>query len=311
MATLGSILNTIACGAGAVLGTGTNGCKPFFKKVSSIWLMESGFVFDSSQTLGLTYVQLLQAQGKLIALKGIENFVDNTPDNVTEEFESGIKKHVRKAKYEFLAEFSKGMYFNSALDYLNSDGSYDLIFVDVDGNILGTKSTTGALKGFTLGMFQKQKLTWATDSTAQREGIMFQMTVPNEFDRDYVFISQGQLDADFYPESIDGVNEIVLSLSAISDTATTSTVVATRKQDGQPFTGAAYTDFLFTDQGVTNNPSAVTESPAGTYSFTGHTAFNTSDVVTVRLYDNSNNRSIINLSSVLYKSNTDTETVVA
>lgn len=310
MPTLLNILNLVACGAGAVLGTGTIGCKPFLKKVSSIWLLESGFVLDSAQTLDKTYVQLLQAQGKLIILKGVENFVDNTPDNVTEEFESGIKKHVRKAKYEFLAQFSKGMYFNAALDYLNSDGSYDAIYVDVDGNLLGTQSTTGSLKGFSIGMLQKSKLTWATDSTAQREGIMFQMTVPNEFDRDYVYIQNTQLD--FNPETLDGINEIVLSLSTPTNTATTMTVKATRKQDGGAFTGAAFGDFLFTDQGATNNPSGGDDSVlAGTYVLTGFTAVDTNDVITVRLYDNSNNRGIINLSSVLYKSNTDTETVTA
>lgn len=310
MATLSSILNLVACGAGAVLGTGTVGCRPFFKKVSSIWLLPSGTVLDGSQTLNLAYVQTLQAQGNLIILKGIENFTDNTPDNVTEEFESGIKKHVRKAKYEFLAQFSKGMYFNAALDYLNSDGSYDAILVDIEGNILGTQSTSGSLKGFSLGMLQKSKLTWATDSTAQREGIMFQMTVPNEFDRDYVYVQNTQLD--FNPETLDGVNEIVLTLSTPSDTDTSITVVAKRKQDGGAFTGATFSNFLVQTGGTTTNPTAGSDSAtAGTYVLTGITALSTGDVVTVRLYDNSNNRNIINLSTVMYKSNVSSETVVA
>lgn len=308
---LETILNLVACGAGAVLGTGTNGCRPFFKKVSSIWLLESGFVLDPTETLNLTYVQTLQAQGKLIILKGIENFVDNTPDNVTEEFESGIKKHVRKAKYEFTAQFSKGMYFNAALDYLNSDGSYDVLLVDVDGNILGTQSTTNSLKGFTLGMLQKAKLVWATDSTAQREGIMFQMTVPNEFDRDYVYVQNGQLD--FNPETLDGINEIVVELNAITDGATSVTVVAKRKQDGGAFTGAAHTDFLIQVDGATRNPTGGDDSVlAGTYVLTGISpAINTGNVTTSQLYDNSNSRGIINLSQILYKSNTDSETATA
>lgn len=308
MATLANILNLVACGAAAVLGTGTNGCRPFFKKVASIWLVPSGFVLDGAETLNLAYVQLLQAQGNLIILKGIENFTDNTPDNVTEEFESGIKKHVRKAKYEFLAQFSKGMYFNAALDYLNSDGSYDAVLVDIEGNILGTQSNSGSLKGFSLGMLQKQKLTWATDSTAQREGIAFQMTVPNEFDRDYVYVQNTQLD--FNPENLDGVNEVVLNLSVPATAATTLTVVASRKQDSGAFTGAAFGDFLVTKNGVTSNPTAAPESPAGTYVLTVG-AVTTNDVITVRLYDNSNNRSIINLAATLYKSNTDSETVIA
>jgi hypothetical protein len=310
MATISNILNLVACGAAAVLGTGTNGCRPFFKKVSSIWLLPSGTVFDSSETLNLAYVQTLQAQGNLIILKGIENFADNTPDSVTEEFESGIKKHVRKAKYEFLAQFSKGMYFNAALDYLNSDGSYDAILVDIEGNILGTQSTSGSIKGFSLGMLQKTKLTWATDSTAQREGLMFQMTVPNEFDRDYVYIQNSQLD--FNPETLDGINEIVLTLSTPSDADTNVTIVAKRKQDSGAFTGAAFGNFLVTTGGATTNPTGGDDSAlAGTYILTGITAIATGNVVTARLYDNANNRSIINLATTLYKSNTVTETATA
>lgn len=310
MATLSSILNLVACGASAVLGTGTDGCKPFLKKVASIWLLPAGTVLDGAETLNLTYVQLLQAQGKLIILKGIENFTDNTPDDVTEEFESGVKKHVRKAKPEFAAQFSKGLYYNAALNSLNSNASYDCIFVDVDGNILGTQSTSGSLKGFTVGMLQKQKLIWATDSTAEREGIMFQFTVPNELDDDYTYIDNKQLD--FSPETLDGINEIVLDLSTPSDSDTEVTVTAKRKQDGGVFTGAAYTDFLVQTDGSTTNPTAGDDSTtAGTYVLTGITALSTGNVVTAQLYDNSNNRSVINLSSVLYKSNTDSETTVA
>jgi len=310
MATISNILNLVACGASATLGTGTNGCRPFFKKVSSIWLLPSGTVFDGAEDLNLAYVQTLQAQGNLIVLKGIENFTDNTPDNVTEEFESGIKKHVRKAKYEFMAQFSKGMYFNAALDYLNSDGSYDAILVDVEGNLLGTESTSGSLKGFSLGMLQKEKLTWATDSTAQREGIAFQMTVPNEFDRDYVYIQNTQLE--FNPEVLDGINEIVLNLSVPSNSDTSITVTAKRKQDGGVFTGASFGDFLVTTNGATTNPTGGDDSVlAGTYILTGVAAISTNDVVAVRLYDNSNNRSVINLATTLYKSNTDTEIAIA
>jgi hypothetical protein len=196
------------------------------------------------------------------------------------------------------------------LDYLNSDGSYDAILVDIEGNILGTQSTSGSLKGFSLGMLQKTKLTWATDSTAQREGIMFQMTVPNEFDRDYVYIQNSQLD--FNPETLDGINEIVLTLSTPSDADTTVTIIAKRKQDGGAFTGAAFGNFLVTTAGATTNPTGGNDSVlAGTYVLTGVTAIATGNVVTARLYDNANNRSIINLATTLYKSNTVTETATA
>lgn len=310
MATISEIFNTIGCGSSSVLGTGTIGCKPFLNKTASIWLFTSGTVIEGNTQFNLESVQALQAEGKLIILKGIENFTDNTPDNTTEEFESGIKKHVRKAKYEFTAQFSKGMYFNSVLDYLNSDGSYDCALVDVDGNVLGAKSLSDGFRGFTLGMLQKTKLTWATDSTAQREGISFQLTVPKEVDRDYFFIDRGTIDFD--AETLDGINEIVLALSVPTDGSTSITVKAKRKQDGGAFTGAAFSDFLVTKAGVTANPAGGSDSVTkGTYVLTGVTSISTGDSVSVRLYDNPNNRAVINLANALYKSNVDTEVAIA
>ncbi len=309
MATLSSIQNLVACGAGSVLGTGTKGCKPFFKKVAAIWLVPSGFVFDGTQTLDATYVQLLQAQGNLIVLSGVETFADNTPDDVVEELESGTKSYVRDAKYEFRAQFINGFYFHSALHFLSSQGSYDTLFVDVDGNILGSESTSGNLKGFTTGMLQADKMTWGTDSTAQREGLMFQFTKRNELDKSYVYISNGQLT--FEPANLDGINEIVVDISVPADSGTTLTAVCKRKQDSEPFTGALYTDFLFQADGVTQNPTGGDDSVTpGTYLLTGFTAWSTGEVVTGQLYDNSNSRSVINLSAILYKSNTDSEVAV-
>lgn len=309
MATLSTIQNLVQCGASAVLGTGTRGCRPFFKKVSALWLVPNGFVLDGTQTLDTTYVQLLQAQGNLIILKGVETFADNTPDDVIEELESGTKQHVRDAKYEFAAQFINGFYFHAALNFLNSHGSYDMLFVDVDGNILGSESTTNNLKGFTMGMFQAQKMTWATDSTAQREGVMFQFTKRNELDRNYVFISNAELDFD--PTLLDGINEIILDLAVPTNLDTQVTIVATRKQDNNPFTGAAFGDFLVTVAGATANPTGGDDSvTAGTYILTGVTAIATGNVVTAGLYDNVNSRAVINLSTILYKSETDSEVAV-
>ena len=210
MALLGDILNVISCGADAVLGTGSRGCKAALERVSAIWLMPTGTVFDSARTL----VQELQAEGKLIVLKGVQNWTDNTPDDVTEDLEGGTKLFVRGGKYEFEAAFINGMFFNSALNSLNSQSTYDALFVDVSGNVLGTKSVGGSLKGFTLGMLRAKKLTWGSDTAAQREGIMMQLLERIEVDQNWYFIQSEALD--FTPTSVDGVNEIELDLSVPS-----------------------------------------------------------------------------------------------
>lgn len=312
MANLQDIKNLVECGAGASLGTGTRGCRPFFSKAVSAWLLPQGTLLDDDEELNLAYVQQLQAEGKLIVLNGIRNFTDNTPDDVTEELEDGTLTYIRGGKYQLSMDFINGMYFHKALHSLSSFGAYDVIFVDRVGSILGTKdNATGQLKGFTVGMMQGNKLTWGTDTTAQREGIMMQLLNRLELDRNYVFIDNKSL-GDFDATSVEGVNQVDLSFTAApADSGTSVTVKAVRAQDGEPVTGLAFGDFLMTVDGVTSNPTADDSEAtgAGIYVLTVPALATNEDIV-LRLYDNSNNRAVISLASVLYKSNELAATVV-
>lgn len=304
---LKDILNVISCGADAVLGTGSRGCKAALERVSAIWLLVAGFELDGARDLDVDYVQELQATGKLIVLKGVQNWTDNTPDDVTEDLEGGTKLYVRDGKYEFEAGFINGLFFHSALHALNSQSSYDAIFVDVSGNVLGTKSLTGNLKGFTLGMLRAKKLTWGSDSAAQREGLMMQLLERIEVDKNWYFIQSEALN--FTPTSIDGVNEIDVDLS-VPSAGTSITAKATMRVGGKPYTGLAFGDFLSQKNGVTSNPTAGDDSAtAGTYVLTVP-AMVANDVVTLQLYDNANNRNVITNDNALWKSNVDSETVV-
>lgn len=304
MATLADIKGLIACGAAQVLGTGTRGCRAFFKKVVAVWLLPSGFEFDEAQDFDLAYIQELQAEGNIIALNGIQTFTDNTPDDVTEELEGGTKVYIRGALYEFAMDFINGLYFHSALHALSGYANYDAVLVDRDANVLGTAGASGNFKGFTLGMLQAAKLKFGDDTTQQREGLMAQLINRRELDTNFYFIDAAQI-APFDPTLVEGVNECVVDASPPADAATDLVVTVKRKQDGAPVTGLVAADFLVQNGGVTSNPSGEAESPAGTYTLSGIAAFATNDVVTVLLYDNTNSRSVINKTSILYKSNTD------
>lgn len=309
MATLGSILNLLECGSSAVLGTGTKGCKPFFKKATAIWFTPQGFKFDSSQTLDEEYIQGLQADGSLIVLKGIRTFTDNTPDDTFEELEDGTKQLARQALYEFGLQFINGLYFNAALHSMSSFSNYDATFIDRDGNLLGTAASDGSLKGFSVGMLQATKLTWATDTTAQREGVMMQLLERSEIDTEFYFIQRASLD--FNPNLVDGINEVVLSYTSVPiNAATTISVKAVLKQDSSVFTGAVFGDFLHQIDGVTSAVSAGDDTTtSGTFVLTVP-ALATDEVSTIELYDGSENRDVIEIDNVLYKSAVATTTVV-
>lgn len=310
MATISNILNLVSCGLTASLGTGTKGCEAFFKKVSSLWLTPEGFVFDGTRILDEEYVQELQAEGNLIVLKNIRTFTDNSEDDVLETLDDGTSQVARLGLYQFVMMFINGLYFQAALTSLNSFGQYDVIFVDKENNILGTQSTDGSLKGFSAGMVQASRFSFATDTTGQKQGITVQLTERSEVDSNYIYIQGSGLT--FSPKKIDGVNEVNLAYTAIpADGETSISVKATLRQDGSILTGADYTDFLVKVNSATSNPTAGNDSTTpGTYVLTV-TAVATNEVLDTSLYDNSNNRTAIELDNVLYKSNTVSATVTA
>ena len=308
MAAQNTIYNLVLCGLSAVLGTGTKGCKQFLKKATALWFVPDGFEFDGAETLDETYIKLLQAQGNLIALKGAKTFTDNSSEDVIETLEDGTKQVATLGMYEFALTFINGMAFHAALHSLNSFGSYNVLFVDRDGNILGTKSASGNLKGFSLNMLQGMKLSFPSDSVGQKEGIGFQMSTRRELDSDYVYISADQLNG-FQPQLIDGINEVVLAYDSVPANLGTEIVVTAKlKQNQNAFTGALTDDFLITRDGVTESQTVV-ESPSGTYTFTVAALATNEDIIT-QLYDTANTRAIVTLDSDLYKSNATATVVV-
>ena len=308
MATIAQITNLIDCGLSATYGTGSLGCKAFFRNVSSAWLTTKGFKFDKTEVLDEDYVQELQAEGNLIILKGITAFTDNSEEMVTETYDDGTEQLVRKGKYKFLMEFVNGLYYQQALNSLNSQDSYDVSLVDSDNNILGTLADDGSVKGFSAGMIQVSKYTFATGSSGSKQGLNIQLTDPDELDDNFSFISGKSL-APYKPKNADGVNEVVLSYNtAPADAVTTLVVKAILKQGGGALKGLVVSNFLYKVGGVTQVPSALAEVD-GVYTLTV-TALSTNGVLSLNLYNSVYNRVGIELDNAVYKSNTLAATVV-
>ena len=306
MALLNTIYNLVSCGTDAILGTGTKGCKQFLKKATSIWITQQGFNYDGAATLDETYAQLEQAKGNLIILKGIKTFTDNSSEDVIETLDDGTKQIATLGLYEFAATFINGLAFHAALHSLNSFGSYDITFVDRDGNLLGTKAADGSLKGFSVGMLQAMKLSFPTDSTGQKEGIMFQFSNRGELDDDYVYIQQSQIEP-FNPQNLDGVNEVILTGAIPTNSATEWVVTAKSKQNQNAWVGGLTGDFEIKRDGVVESQTVAEVD--GVYTFT-IASIVTGEVFTIHLYDTSNTRDIILQGTDLYKSNTDSKIAV-
>lgn len=312
MTTIAEIANKGACGAGSVLGTNSKkGCLQQLSSVRSIWLFSPGSSFATGSTFNLAAVKTLQKQGKLIVLQGVNTFEENGDDDAIETLDDTTKIVTNEGKYSFDMTFTNGRYFNKALHTLKGFGNWNAAFVDSKGTILGAINTSSGLTGFDTGMMQPKKLQFGTTSAGQKEGLMLQFLDRNEVDSGYMMIEKANLDFD--PLKVEGVSEVILSYTSTpSNTDTTISVKATLADNKTAVEGLLHTQFLRKSDSATENPSAGSDSvTAGTYVLTV-AAISTGEVETIELYDNSNNRGIIeDTNGDLYQSAEITATAVA
>lgn len=305
MATLGDILNVVDCnGTANILGTGTKGNNFSFKRIRSLWLTPKGFKYDSTKDLDLDYIQELQASGTLIILNNAIEIEDESSDDKITTEPDNSSSIGDLGLYQFKATFKKGEYFNSALSYLrNSIGTYDVVEVDIDNNILGTKAIDGSLKGFSTNMINPVKVDFVnTEGALSKQGLQVQLANRMERDRNYYFIDHCKLEESFYPSTIDGVNEVVLSFNAVpSDGATSVAVKAVLKQDGTPVSGISANQFEVKDNG---SVVSFTSSESNNLYTLTVPAIQEDDVIEVTLKDTVNSRLGIILDQDVFKSNT-------
>lgn len=309
---LTTIVNTVNCGASEVLGTGLKNCKQDIKRVTTLGLVERGLKFDEARSFELSYIQELQQKGQMIILQGVVELTDNTAeDTIITRAGSGEKIVAGKNPYEYTVMFDNGLNFHKALTSLSGHRRYDIVMFDSKGDAIFTQTKAGEYKGFTLGMFENGKYTMSNGTDASAQSVTFQMVNRLEFDERVSWITADYLDYNAQ-EDLDGVNDVVFTM--VAPTAGTSIVfdAKTLADNHQvSLSGLLKTDLLYTVDGVVTTITTLVESTtvAGSYTLTVP-SFTAGKVLTLKTWDTTLLKTIINLDGVLYKSNVSTATAV-
>lgn len=298
-----NVINKVDCSGSAVLGTGLAGCRVDRKRVVTLELTPRNYRY--TDVPNLAYIRAGQATGDIIILPGVITFADNTADdNITTREGSGVKKVAGKNPYEFTATFDNGIQFHKALVALSGNGQYNIAFYDVDGNKFLTQTKSGAVKGYTLGMFEAGKYMGANGTDSSSETVTFQLADRSEMDERQSWIDADSLD--FSPATeLDGVNETVITINPLATGATSIIISPLLSDKTHLVEGLLLADFRLTKNGTVLTPTAMTyNTSAKTVTFTV-AALAAADVITASL-DNI----VLTLEGVLYKSNTATAIVV-
>lgn len=308
--TIIELINLGSCGVGSVLGTGSKkGCLKQLTSARALWAFAPGSGLSGSLTK--TSVQLLQAQGKLIVMQGVNTFEENGDGDNVETLDDTTQIVTNEGKYKFMATFTNGLDFHAALQTIKGFGNWNFAIVTSKGDIFGTEGSGDIFTGFDTGMIQPEKLTFGTTSTGQKEGISFQFLDRAEVDSDFALIEKANLDFD--PRKIEGINECVVSyVTTPANSDTSVKVKVTLKDRKTAVSGLAYSDFTRIYDGATFNPTADDSEATGSgiYVLTVG-AVATGKVETIELYDAGNNRDVILIAEDLYQSPTVTATTSA
>jgi hypothetical protein len=288
----------VNCSASDVLGTGLAGCRQDRKRVVALGLLQRGTKIDADVTKA--FIQNLQQTVKLIYLKGVVTFADNTPENNYATADgSGIKSLISKMPYEFLATFDNGVNFSKALKSVSGHGNYDLVLFDVEDYMWVTQNLSGDIKGYTLGIHDSGKYMGQDGVNKSSQTLMLQLTERNEIDERMGWIKP----VDFTPSDLDGVNDVTITIDTIANASTTIVFTPLLIDGSHLVEGLIVSNLKVTRNGATIAPSAISYvTNAGKVTLTV-TANTTADVVTVSL-----NGTILSLDT-LYKSNVATKTV--
>jgi hypothetical protein len=299
-------LNVLNCSSSDVVGTGLAGCRIDRKRVVAIGLLAKGTVL--SGTIDKDYIQNLQQLGKLIYLKGVITFADNTPDPtiITREG-SGYKTLVSELPYEYLATFDNGQNFQKALKSISGNGNYDLVLWDVDDVMWLTQNLAGDVKGFALGMHNSGKYVGNDGTNAASQTLMLQLTERSEVDERMSFVTP----EDFSSNDLDGVNDVKISIEPTAD-ASTEIIFSPYLIDGSHLVeGLTLSDLKVTRNGSLITPTAisyVTNEGKVTITVTANAV---NDIITIQLWDSVLAKPVIlSPADVLYKSNVATVSVV-
>jgi len=306
------IVNSVMCGAGDVLGTGTKNCKQDIKRVTTIALIERGYTFADGDIDTLAGVRLLQQKGKAIILNGVVEIADNTADdNIITRTGSGEKIVAGKNPYEYTVTFDNGLAYHKALTTLSSYRGYDIIFFDSKGDVFFTQTKAGLYKGFTLGMFENGKYMMSNGADAASQSVSFQMINRLEFDERVSWIVSDNLDYNAQ-EDLDGYNDVNIVLTAPSDASTVLDIAVSTLSDNHKVSidGLDISDFVVTVNGSSVSLDVLDSNGNGVYGVNLTAPLSTSDVVTISLFDSAINSYIVDVDGILYKSNIATTVVV-
>ena len=263
-------LNVVNCGAEILLGTGHQGCTFEWDRVKTIELSRQSYAYTTVQSLA--NIQEAQQREKIFIISDFESFkVIPVEPKVSTSAGSGDESVDGELPYKYEGMFKKkGVNFWKALRRFNSNGIYNVVFYDINGNKIMTQSKGGIIKGFSTNMIFTGHYKGQEGDTPAEFKFSMQLSSDSIKEMERQTWISGD-DADYGINDLEGINDVVLTMPSALTTGATSLVVKATLVDLSHFPdGLVSADFKI-KRGttvITATGSPVADEMAKTYTFT-------------------------------------------
>ncbi len=300
MSTLISIMDKVLdCGGTDQANTGKHGCLQLFGTPLSVILTKKGYVIPKETDFNLAFLRTEVQAGNLIPLMEASAFEDLSAEDAFSTNAAGVERLNLPGlpKYKFI--FEEGHEFYRQMSKMTSFKSKGAILIDDVGRWLFGVNSDGDYVGLTAGQITAElRKTKVQGGDAESKSITMQFLDRLQLDLNYGIVERDSIG--FTPGEVPVVNGVNIEFTAIpTDTDVEAVVTVKLSSDNSSIVeGLLAANFVFQVDGVTEAPSGVVESPAGTYTFTV-AAMSTGDVLTIDTI--AGNSDITELSEVLYR----------
>jgi hypothetical protein len=295
---MATLINNANC-TNIRLGIGLPNCLIQEGRPTGFMLTKPTWNFNpATETMDSDYVATNIQNGNFVPFLNAVEFLDNTPEAVTEEYQGGVKNVVRNGKQEYTFKFIKGFAGAKAMYSYNSFQAYGFALIFETGAILLT-GDSAEIKGIKAGMVNSTSYKFNDGNASSFSSVMFQAMNENEINKDGVLIDGSQFDFNF--NDLNPIMDVTVTGSAVIGGNITAKVVATANT-AVSILGLQASNFRLTVNGVVDAISgAIVDNGDGTYVITPTATLTGSDSVVVQTYDSTAVVAVAKLGDRFYK----------
>lgn len=212
------LINAVSCNK-AVFGTGLVPCELRLKDFKSFIIVPKSWSLNlATDTFDGDYVISQIQNGTFVPFLNTVEFLNNTPDPTTKEYQGGITAVIRNGKPQYSFEYDNGIGFHKAAYGYNSFQSYNVVLVDSAGTVAVAESADGlSVTGFALSMLNTRTYVPQVGDETAKTLIEFQIANEEQFNKRMALIPVDQSGVDINSEVMGVVGVNITGASSVAN----------------------------------------------------------------------------------------------